>query len=151
MPFKADADKIKRWREERRWSQEHLAELAGLGLRTVQRIETGEPASHESLMALAAAYNVDVVALSVDQEVEAAKIVERQNAKTRAALRLSFFIHLASYVLGMFVFVGINIGTGSYTMLWPLIWWTVGLVAHAVTVVIVELATRYTEQFNPKS
>jgi len=38
MAFKADAAKIKRWREERQWSQEHLAELSGLGLRTVQRI-----------------------------------------------------------------------------------------------------------------
>jgi len=150
MPFKADADKIKRWREERRWSQEHLAELAGLGLRTVQRIETGEPASHESLMALAAAYNVDVLALSIDQEVEAAKLVERQNVKARGALRLSFLIHFASYVLGVFVFMGINIGTGTNTMLWPLIWWTVGVVGHAVPVVIVEVTTRYADQFDLK-
>lgn len=151
MPFKADAEKIKRWREERRWSQEHLADLAGLGLRTVQRIETGEPASHESLMALAAAFNVDVVALSVDQEQEAAKIVKRQNAKARAALRLSFGIHFASYIIGLFVFVGINIGTGTYTMLWPLIWWTVGLVSHGMTVVIIELTTRYSDKFEAGS
>ena len=45
MAFKADAAKIKRWREERQWSQEHLADLAGIGLRTVQRIENGELAS----------------------------------------------------------------------------------------------------------
>ena len=147
MPFKADAEKIKRWREERRWSQEHLAELAGLGLRTVQRIETGEHASHESLMALAAAYNVDVTALSIDQEIEAAKIVKRQNAKARGALRLSFLIHFASYVLGVVIFVGINIGTGTNAMLWPLIWWTVGIVGHAVPVVIVEATTRFSDEF----
>lgn len=149
MPFKADAAKIKRWREERHWSQEHLADLAGIGLRTVQRIENGEHASQESVMALAAAYNVDVMALSIDQEAEAAKIVADRYAKTRAALRLSFFIHFASYLLvGVVVFVGINIGTNSNTMLWPLIWWTVGVSSHALTVIIVELATRYSEQID---
>lgn len=148
MPFKADAEKIKRWREERHWSQEHIADLSGLGLRTIQRIETGEAASHESLLALAAAYNVDVMALSIDQEAEAAKIVKRHNAKARGALRLSFLIHFASYVLGVFIFMGINIGTGTNTMLWPLIWWTVGIVGHAVPVVIVEVTTRYADQFS---
>ena len=147
MPFKADAQKIKRWREERHWSQEHLADLAGIGLRTIQRIENGEAASQDSIMALAAAYNVDVMALSIDQEEEAVKIVAKKNAKTRAALRLSFLIHFASYVLiGIVVFMGINIGTNSNVMLWPLIWWTVGVASHALTVVIVELATRFSEQ-----
>ena len=54
MQFYADAAKIKRWREERHWSQEHLADLAGIGLRTIQRVEQGEKASGETLKALAA-------------------------------------------------------------------------------------------------
>lgn len=29
MPFKTDAAKVKPWHEERHWSQEHLAALAG--------------------------------------------------------------------------------------------------------------------------
>tara|TARA_R110000787_G_C13280540_1_gene432460 strand:+ start:204 stop:665 length:462 start_codon:yes stop_codon:yes gene_type:complete len=149
MTFKADAAKIKRWRDERHWSQEHVADLAGIGLRTIQRIENGEPASQESLKALAAAYNVDVVALSVDQEAEAARMVERQNAKVRAGLRLSLWIHMAGYAIGFVVFIGISLGIGgdTFVMKWPLIWWTVGLVSHAATVVIVEVATRYNEQF----
>ena len=149
MAFKADAAKIKRWREERHWSQEHLAQLAGIGLRTVQRIESGEPAAPESLKALAAAYNVDVMALAVDADIEATRIAEQQNAKTRAGLRLSLWIHLASYALGVVVFVGISLGIGgdSFVMKWPLIWWTVGLVGHVATVVIVELASRYRDQF----
>lgn len=148
MSFITDAVKIKRWREERRWSQEHLADLAGLGLRTIQRIENGEPASDESLKALAAAYNVDVMALSIDQDEVAAKAVATQNAKTRAALRLSFWIHFASYILGAVVFMAINIGNQNSDMIWPLLWWTVGLVSHAVTVVIVELVTRYSEKYD---
>lgn len=147
MAFKADAAKIKRWREERQWSQEHLADLAGIGLRTVQRIENGEPASRESLMALAAAYNIDVLALCIDPELEAMDRIRAKNEKVRAGLRLSLWIHLASYVMGMVIFTGINIGMGSSAvMLWPIIWWTVGAVAHGATVVIVEVATRYTDR-----
>jgi len=148
MSFKADAAKIKRWREERHWSQEHVADLAGIGLRTIQRIENGEPASQESLKALAAAYNVDVIALSVDQEAEAARMAARQAVKSRAAVRLSFWIHFASYVIGVFVFIGISISIGgeTFAMKVPLIWWTVGIVSHAATVFIVEVATRYQEK-----
>ncbi len=149
MAFKVDAAKIKRWREERYWSQEHLAELAGIGVRTIQRIENGEQASPESLKALAAAFNIDVMALSPDPAAEADKIVAQQDAKTLAGLRLSLWINLASYVLGVFIFVGISMGVGgdTFVMKWPLIWWTVGVVAHGVTVVIVELATKYKQQY----
>lgn len=149
MSFKTDAIKIKRWREERHWSQEHLAALAGIGLRTVQRMENGEQASPESLKALAAAFNVDVAALSIDPEIEAARIVRSQNAKGRAGVQLSFLIHFASYLLGVLVFVaiGLNSVTGLFTMKIPLIWWTVGLASHGLTVFIVEVATRYKDRF----
>lgn len=148
MSFIADAAKIKRWREERHWSQEHLAELAGLGLRTVQRIENGDTASQDSLKALAAAFNVDVMALTVDPRAEAAEAIQREQARKAAALRLSFWIHLASYALGVVIFTGISIGVGhGFVMLWPLIWWTVGVVAHGVTVVIVELVFRHDREY----
>ncbi|MEC9249616.1 MAG: helix-turn-helix transcriptional regulator [Pseudomonadota bacterium] len=147
MPFKPDTAKIKRWREERQWSQEHVAELAGVGLRTIQRLESGGQASQETLKALAAAYDVDVSALALDPEEQAAEIVQTRNGKTRAALRLSLWIHLASYAIGAVVFLGISWGLGYFAMKWPLIWWTVGAVAHAATVVIVEVATRYSEQW----
>jgi len=146
MPFRIDTAKIRRWREERQWSQEHLAGLAGISLRTLQRIEGGDPASGESLKALAAAFNVDVMALTVDPDVQAADAMRARHEKGRAALQLSFFIHLASWVLGMVVFAGISLGSGYPVMLSPAIWWTVGLVGHGVTVVIVELATRYREK-----
>jgi len=48
MHMNPDAAKIKRWREERSWSQDHLAEAAGVSLRTVQRVENGDGASRET-------------------------------------------------------------------------------------------------------
>lgn len=45
------------------WTQEQLAVVAGLSVRTIQRIERGEAASAESLKALAAAFDVDFATL----------------------------------------------------------------------------------------
>ena len=145
MQIHPDGAKIRRWRDERCWSQEHLADAAGIGLRTVQRIENGDKASRESVMALAAAFDVDVIALTVDAKSEAAKMVREEKAKGAAALRLSFWIHLASYVFGAVVFAAISLGTadGVFDMRWPLIWWTVAITGHGLAVVIVELVTRY--------
>lgn len=71
MPITLDAAKLRRLREDRHWSQEHLAELAGIGVRTVQRIENGEKASNESIMALAAAFNIPASDLTEDTNVKA--------------------------------------------------------------------------------
>ena len=148
MQFNADAARIKRWREERHWSQEHLAELAGIGLRTVQRIEKGEPASRETMTALAAAFNVDVMALAVDPEVEAEAIERRKDAKLIAGTRLGLLISLGSCALALIVFAGINIGTGSRAMLWPMVWVTVGAAAHGLLALIIELTVRYRQQIS---
>ncbi|MEM9599732.1 MAG: helix-turn-helix domain-containing protein [Pseudomonadota bacterium] len=145
MQFHPDAAKIKRWREERHWSQEHLADLAGIGTRTVQRIEKGEAATYESVMALAAAFNVDVVALTVDPAKEAAEATQEGVKKGLAALKLSFWIHLASYVFGMVVFLAISLSADrdGFVMLIPAAWWTVGLAGHGLAVVIVMLAAAF--------
>jgi transcriptional regulator with XRE-family HTH domain len=55
-----DAQMILALRSERAWSQEHLAEIAGLNLRTIQRIEKSGTASLQSTKALAAAFDLDV-------------------------------------------------------------------------------------------
>ena len=44
-------------RVRRAWSQQHLADVANISLRTVQRIENSGHASPESLMAIAASLN----------------------------------------------------------------------------------------------
>ncbi|MEL6687719.1 MAG: helix-turn-helix domain-containing protein [Pseudomonadota bacterium] len=147
MSFKPDAAKIKRWREERHWSQEHLADLAGIGTRTLQRIENGEAASYESVMALAAAFNVDVVALTVDTEEQARDIAATEREKGLNALRLSFWIHLASYAFCMVVFLAISVSDGreGFIMLIPAVWWTVGVASHALAVVIVMIINHFEE------
>ena len=54
---------MKGLRRERNWSQEQLAELSGLSLRTIQRIEGSNRAGPDSLAALAATFEIEKAAL----------------------------------------------------------------------------------------
>ena len=64
---------IKRLRVERHWSQEQLAEMSGLSVRTIQRIENGENAGLESLKALGAVFEIDLVDSDKQEEIEHAR------------------------------------------------------------------------------
>ncbi len=54
---------VQKLRLQRGWSQQQLAELSGLSVRTVQRIEGGQNATVESLKSLAAVFEVDFLEL----------------------------------------------------------------------------------------
>ena len=57
---------IKRLRAKHHYSQEQLAQMSGLSLRTIQRVESGQSASLETLKSLAAVFEVDVDTLKGD-------------------------------------------------------------------------------------
>jgi transcriptional regulator with XRE-family HTH domain len=59
-PMAVSREKIKALRDARAWSQAHLAEVASLSLRTVQRVEAEGTASAETRLAIAAALGVSV-------------------------------------------------------------------------------------------
>lgn len=88
--IKMSSNKVKAFRLARAWSQEQLAEMAALSVRTVQRIENGDQPSLETLSALAAVFGVSVTELSgqeeageeaLDQRILAAR--EKLNAESR--------------------------------------------------------------------
>lgn len=71
---------IRLFREMRQWSQEQLAEISGLNVRTVQRVEQGQAASLDTRRALARAFefeDVDVLtkpfAIPTEEELKAQK------------------------------------------------------------------------------
>jgi transcriptional regulator with XRE-family HTH domain len=66
MEMFVNAQLIRNERLKRAWSQEHLAQVTGLGLRTVQRIESGGNASLETVKALAAVLELSVETLLAD-------------------------------------------------------------------------------------
>lgn len=54
---------VKKLREKKQWSQEQLSILSGISVRTIQRIESGNRASLESLKSLAAVFETDIETL----------------------------------------------------------------------------------------
>lgn len=67
--MKIDARMVRNLRELRGWSQEQLAEAAGLGLRTVQRLESEGRTSAETRTCLAAAFSVPQSVLTSERSV----------------------------------------------------------------------------------
>lgn len=53
-----DRDLVRRSRQDRGWTQQQLAEIANLSLRTVQRVEKQGAGSHETVSALIAVLEV---------------------------------------------------------------------------------------------
>ena len=72
MDVQVDRDRIRSEREKRAWSQEHLAGAAGIGARTIQRIEATGIASYESVRAISAALEIAVSELRADGAWETA-------------------------------------------------------------------------------
>jgi transcriptional regulator with XRE-family HTH domain len=58
---------LKELRISRHFSQEQLAQMSGLNVRTIQRIESGKNASIESLKCIASALDVDVSTLNQEK------------------------------------------------------------------------------------
>jgi len=63
MEVRVDSNRIRTERGNRGWTQGHLARVAGLSLRTIQRIEKTGSASFESVTALASVFSVEVTDL----------------------------------------------------------------------------------------
>lgn len=67
--MRINTHRIRSEREKRAWSQDHLAEVSGLGIRTVHRIEKTGIASLESVKALASVFELEVVELQIERDV----------------------------------------------------------------------------------
>lgn len=66
MEMQVNASRLKQERNKRAWSQEHLAEVTGLGLRTIQRIESSGMASNESIASIATVFEMTVAQFIVE-------------------------------------------------------------------------------------
>jgi transcriptional regulator with XRE-family HTH domain len=55
---------IKKLREQKNWSQEQLATMSGLSTRTIQRMESGNKASMESLKSVASVFEINIETLT---------------------------------------------------------------------------------------
>lgn len=63
-----DSKKLKALRSSRNWTQQHLAEVCDLSMRTIQRVEKDGVASNETVAAYAATFQLDATELLVSTD-----------------------------------------------------------------------------------
>lgn len=122
---------MKRLREERSWSQEHLASAAGLSLRTIQRIEAEGNASAESRLAIAAALDVDVTRLCMESPDPAPAPTPVPDEKSRPPFWLRELLpNVLLYVAvsGLLLVLDVRRNDIITWSKWPVICWGAGLV-----------------------
>ena len=93
--MRVDSYRIRSEREQRGWSQGHLASVAGLSSRTIQRIEKTGSASFESATALASVLSLDVADLRAGESAPSRERAIRLSLELPIRLALA----LASGVL----------------------------------------------------
>jgi DNA-binding XRE family transcriptional regulator len=140
---------LRKLRIQKGWSQEQLAELTGLSVRTIQRIERGAQASLESANALAAVFQVEVATFiqptgdepmtstEHDNPIEHSQSSQPTVSKAeKAAINYvkgikEFYGHLFMFVVFMLAFLV----TGKFAhpqMGWLILGWVAGLIIHGL-------------------
>lgn len=122
---------IKEMRLERHWSQDQLAEMSGLSIRTIQRIENGENAGLESLKSLAAVFEINIADSDKKQEMEQIRKDEEyvQNIK-------GFYKLLAVAIISLVVplILAISDSSNWSIFLWMVPTWVVLLGIYSLNV-----------------
>jgi transcriptional regulator with XRE-family HTH domain len=130
---------VQQMRLQRGWSQQQLADLSGLNVRTIQRIEQGQSASLESFKALGAAFDVDFSTL----QEEAVRDIARNPEQIEIALAFSevreirkFYASLMAYVIAISGLVAANLLLTPHFLwvLFPAGGWGLGLLIKALRV-----------------
>ena len=127
---------VRKLRLQRSWSQEHLAQLTGLNVRTIQRLERGTKMSLETRAALAAVFEVDAATF----EPGAAPVSDPTHVSPdeREAIEYvkgikEFYTHLSMYLVFAVVF-SFAFGIHHPIILWGAIGWGIGVIIHALNV-----------------
>jgi transcriptional regulator with XRE-family HTH domain len=128
---------VQKLRLQHGWSQEDLAELCALSVRTIQRIERGHTAGAESLKALAAVFEVDFLALKEpEMDKPSALGVDRDEALALAHVRRikGFYHHLMQFSAVVAVLAAMNyvISPRNPWILWVVLSWGSVLVVHGL-------------------
>ena len=105
--MKQNAERIRSLMEQRAMSQEHLASVAGLSTRTLQRIEAGSAPTQETCLALAAALEVPVGEITGDR---ACANVQAAPTLANSASVVTSWLTPAVLLVCLVVWFGYNIG-----------------------------------------
>lgn len=126
---------VQKLRLQHGWSQQQLAELSGLSVRTIQRIEGGQTANTETLKSLASVFEIDFNQLTSEPDMSTHTVTETEEQLAFAHVRKlkGFYSHLMRYALVISVLCIINLLTHPQYLwfIWPALGWGIGLCAHA--------------------
>ncbi|MBP6878062.1 MAG: 2TM domain-containing protein [Phenylobacterium sp.] len=129
---------IQKLRLQRGWSQEQLAEVSGLSVRTIQRLERGQPGSLESMKALAAVFETDLDRLKEPTMDNPSPDIRPDEALALAHVRKvkAFYVHLTQYLIVIPILAVVNLTSypNYLWFVWPALGWGLGLLAHGATV-----------------
>lgn len=91
---------VQKLRLQKGWSQEQLAVLSGLSVRTIQRLEGGRPASAETLKSVASVFEIDFNRLREPAMTETTSDLRADEALALAHVRRIklFWVNLMVYV-----------------------------------------------------
>lgn len=94
---------IRKLRLQRGWSQEQLAELCDLSVRTIHRLEKGDSAGVETYKSLASVFEVNFQELRQQQERSMNKQLNISNDEHRVIVQVKeikgLYSHLVSFVM----------------------------------------------------
>lgn len=138
---------MKSLRLEKYWSQEQLAQLSGLNVRTIQRLEKGESVGIETLKSLAAVFEVSTEELIdiienekrdkvKDQEDSLNSEIEINKAKEKVKSIRQFYASTA-FLVGtflLFMLPNYNDGENLSPLIAVLVSFIVLIVGHAIVV-----------------
>ena len=132
---------VRKLRLQRGWSQDQLAQLSGLSIRTIQRIERGQTPGLDSLKSLAAVFDVHVTELQMENDMTQENQTTQLNETEQKAIEYvrdikGFYSHVVKYVVVISILFIINFTTDrSYIWAWwPMLGWGIGVLSHGLNV-----------------
>jgi XRE family transcriptional regulator, regulator of sulfur utilization len=136
---------VRKLRLQRGWSQEQLAEMVGVSVRTIQRIERGFAPGLETAKALASVFEVEFSTfISTEQimdqgqaPVQKEVIVSKEEKEAMVYVKgvKEFYDHLLVYIVFVAVYGGLALfeGVGDREIiLFGLAGWGIGVIIHSL-------------------
>lgn len=118
--MKIDANRLKQKRTQKGWTQQHLSEVSGLSLRTVQRAESTGQVSHETLKSLAATFGITQV-----------DWLSTSNDRTRKGWEVALLVMALAHVLAILMVWMFTGGVNALLLKLMVLFWVVVAVIYA--------------------
>ena len=100
------SDIIRQHRQAKGWTQQHLADAAGLSLRTVQRVEREGTTAKESAMAICATLTINLAELSVIPKASPAELQPVRIQNPIITLAAGILLGIIAGALSTYLLIG---------------------------------------------